>query len=53
MPDSLVGIFFTAVKNTEVSGPVDPRDFNETVDSMQALGDAPNAPIRKQPTTEQ
>ena len=53
MPDNLVGTFFTAIKNTEVSGPVDPRDFNETVDSMQAFGDALNAPIRKKPTTEQ
>ncbi|MGW2843973.1 hypothetical protein [Streptomyces sp. NPDC001274] len=52
MPDDLVQTFFTAVKNTEAAGPIDPRDLNDAVDSVQALVDAANAPIRKKPTKE-
>jgi len=53
MPDNLVGTFFTAVRNTEASGAIDPKDINQTVDHLQALGEAYNAPLPKKRTTEQ
>jgi len=53
MPDNLVQVFFTAVKNTEASGAIDPKDLNQAVDSMQAFGEAYNAPFPKKRTTEQ
>ncbi|MEV6165797.1 hypothetical protein AB0L71_28560 [Streptomyces sp. NPDC052052] len=52
MPDDLVQIFHTAIKKTDDSGPFDPRDINEAVDSFQALGDAINSPIPKKSATE-
>lgn len=40
MPDDLVATFFTAIKNTEASGPIDPRNINETTDAFTELGEA-------------
>lgn len=47
MPDDLVQTFYTAIKKTEDSGPVDPRKFNEAADSMSELADAIKQPIAK------
>lgn len=47
MPDDLVQTFFTAVQNTEASGPIDPSDFNSTADAMHEFGEKMNAPIPK------
>jgi hypothetical protein len=51
MPDDLVQTFYTAIANTEMSGPVDPGNLNEATDSIHQLNDAVNAPIPKKRTT--
>jgi hypothetical protein len=52
MPDALVQTFYTAIANTEQSGPVDPRNTNEAADAMHQLADAVSAPIPKKRSTE-
>jgi hypothetical protein len=47
MPDAFVQTFFTAIKNSEASGPIDPHDINAAADAMHQLGEVANAPIRK------
>lgn len=50
MPDALVQTFFTAIRNTEASGPIDPHDINAASDAVHQLGEAVNAPIQKHAT---
>lgn len=52
MPDDLVQVFFTAIKKTEGSGPVDPHQINEANDSVHQLTDALGQPFQKKRTTE-
>lgn len=52
MPDDLVQTFLAAIKNSEKTGPIDPKKINEAADSMQQLGAALNAPFPKKRTTE-
>ena len=51
MPEDLVHTFYTAITNTEKSGPVDPGRFNEAADSLHQLGEAAKAPIHKKRAT--
>ncbi|SCD66076.1 hypothetical protein [Streptomyces sp. OspMP-M43] len=53
MPDNLVGTFFAAIKNTDASGSIDLHDISDTVDKLQAFGDAHNAPILKRAKTKE
>jgi hypothetical protein len=52
MPDSLVQTFFTAIKKTEGSGPIDPNQINEANDSVHELTDALGQPFQKKRAAE-
>jgi hypothetical protein len=51
MPDDLVQTFYTAIANTEQSGPVDPRGLNDAADSAHHLADLLSTPSPKKRTT--
>lgn len=52
MPDDLVPVFFSAIKNTEELGKFDPHDVNGATDALHAFAEAFRKPIQKKRTTE-
>lgn len=52
MPDALVQTFFTAIKNTESSGPIDPSNINEASDAIHEIGEALSKPQPRKRRTE-
>lgn len=54
MPDDLVEVFYTAVRRTKESGPIDPKDLKRAVDGVHELADTlhTTAPKRKSTTTQ-